>query len=141
MLAQDYRKLVDGLMQIRSFYDRMLAIVKDETKVIKSGKNLKQLLDSGSKKMALMQRIAAVDTGLARLKNQWQVSAPRDKRGSDEAGRLLGDISDRLRRLLNQDSDNGRLLNAMARGTTKKAPVRSAKRAAAAYKKTAKMKV
>ena len=141
MLEKDYRKLVDDLRRIRSFYDEMLVIVKQETEVIKRGEHLKQLLDSGSKKMGLMQKISAVDTRLARLKSDWHLSTPQHQRSKDEVGKLLGEISDRLRQLLNHDSDNGQLLNAMARGSGKKEPVRSPVRAAAAYNKTERLKV
>ena len=141
MLEKDYRKLVDGLKQVRSFYDEMLVIVKQETEVIKRGEQLKQLLDSGAKKMELMQKIAGVDTRLARLETVWQSSTLQHKRSDDPAGRLLGEISDRLRQLLNHDSDNGQLLNAMSKGVSKKTPVRSPIRAAAAYTKTERLKV
>jgi flagellar biosynthesis/type III secretory pathway chaperone len=141
MVEKDYRKLVDGLKQVRSFYNEMLVIVKQETEVIKSGENLKKLLDSGSKKMALMQKISAVDTRLAGLKSAWQSSTSQGKRNDDEASKLLGEISDRLRKLLNHDSDNGQLLNAISRGAGKTDLVRSPIRAAAAYTKTERLKV
>jgi len=137
MLAQDYQNLVYGLKQIQSIYDDMLVMVKDECRIINEGSDLNLLLESGSRKLTCMQRIAQIDASLAELKAQWQATIPQPRRGADQVGQLLNGISIRLRDLLNQDSDNGQKLGKLAGKKSKRKLARSAQRVAAAYKESA----
>jgi len=140
MLEKDYQMLKDGLQQMLSLYDSMYTMVEEENRIIKSGEDLKKLLDTGSKKLGLMRQIGGVDGQLALVKQAWQAEVKKSQRTDDEVGELLGQISQRLHKLLKLDGENEQLLGSITNRIAKKSVAQSPRSAVAAYEKTAGIK-
>ena len=140
MLENDYLTLKNGLTRMLDLYDSMYAIVEEENRIIKGGKELKTLIDTGNRKLELMRQIGEIDGQMSLLKQAWQREMEDSPNPSDEIAPLLDRISEKLRMLLKLDGENGRLLGSLTKKVTKKSAVQSPQRAATAYRKTAGIK-